>query len=356
MHALANEQFSLPILWRRFFRRANLNTAKPQLETANPQNHCSFIIMLTTRKLKFIPLTCRCRCTYATSSGDFIDHHKRLELHDWPSSKNPTPYEVFGLSSKDIGMSRIELNKILKQRYVKLVKIYHPDTSLDLSDKGKPLSDDQKRKRFDLIQESYDVLRDARRRVAYNRFKSTSWEQQGPYNPSSEPFSKESFEAYRRANAHRARYDFTRDEAFWLAGTWDDYYQMKYQRPPPTKEDLEKNKYKILFGVLAFGALAFGLQIMNAIERTNQYLVETHKMNLQSMRDLNESYEGDGSYSEADNLRKFLIGRRTRMQLKRDEFGEEEPSDNELLHRYAKGRVSKWDRQEQEWSERRQSS
>ena len=313
--------------------------------------------MLSIHKFRLISIPCTCRCTYATSSNDFIDHHKRFDLHDWPSSKNPTPYEVFGLSSKDIGMSRIELNKILKMRYVKLVKIYHPDTSLDLIDKyGEPLTNEQKRKRFDLIQESYDILRDARRRVAYNRFKTTSWEQQGPYKPGSEPFSKESFEAYRRANAHRARYDFTKDEAFWLAGTWNDYYQMKYQRPPPTREELEKNKYKILFGVLAVGALAFGLQIMNAIERTNQYLIETHQMNLKSMRDFNQSYEGDGSYSEADNVRKFLIGRRTTMQLKKDDFGNEEPSDNELLYKYARARVNKWDRKEQEWNQRRQSS
>ncbi|KAI5969954.1 JID1 [Candida margitis] len=313
--------------------------------------------MLSAHRLKLVCIPCTYCRMYATSSNDFIDHHKRLDLHGWPTSKTPTPYEVFGLSSKDIGMSRIELNKVLKLRYVKLVKIYHPDTSLDLTDNyGKALSDEQKRKRFDLIQESYDILRNARRRVAYNRFKTTSWEQQGPYNPSSEPFSKEGFEAYRRANAHRARYDFSRDEAFWSAGTWNDYYQMKYQRPPPTKEDLEKNKYKILFGVLAIGALAFGLQIMSAIDRTNQYLVETHKMNLKSMRDLNQSYEGDGSYSEADNVRKFLIGRRTTMRSKKDEFREEEPSDDELLHKYAKGRVDKWDRQEQEWNQRRQSS
>ncbi|KAI5958036.1 JID1 [Candida theae] len=305
-------------------------------------------------RVKLLP--CTCIRSYATSANEFTDHHKRLDLHDWPTSKNPTPYEVFGLSSKDIGMSRSELNRILKARYVKLVKIYHPDTSLDLADNfGTPLGDEQKRKRFDLIQESYDILRDARRRVAYNRFKTTSWEQQGPYNPSSEPFSRESFEAYRRANAHRARYDFTKDEAFWSAGTWNDYYQMKYQRAPPTKEELEKNKYKILFGVLAFGALAFGLQIMSAIDRTNQYLIDTHKKNLQSMRDLNVSYEGDGSYSEAENLRKFLIGRRATMRSKNDGFGEEEPSDNELLHKYAKHRVNKWDRQEQEWNERRQS-
>ncbi|EDK42710.1 conserved hypothetical protein [Lodderomyces elongisporus NRRL YB-4239] len=306
---------------------------------------------------------------YATLADGPVDHHKRLDLHDWPSSKNPTAYEVFGLTSKDVGMSNLELHKIIKQKYVKLVKLYHPDTSLDLIDEyGDKMSEKTKRKRFDLIQESYDILKNPRRRGAYNRFQTTHWEQQGPVNrergPDGQPYTTASFEAFRRANAHRTRFDFKRNEEFWSAGTWNDYYQMKYKRPPPTKEEFEKNKYKILAGVLAVGFLAFALQIMGAIDRTNQYLAETHRMNLQSMKDLNQSYAGGAGnldeYSEAENVRKFLISRRSTIRLKQEEkrndgsdidfFAErEEPSDDDLLMRYAKGRVNKWDDAEAQW-------
>ncbi|KAI5964575.1 JID1 [Candida pseudojiufengensis] len=321
---------------------------------------------------------CYCQCKrYATSipqddhdHNQPMDHHKRLNLHEWPKTKNPTPYEIFGLSSKDIGMSTIELNKIIKLKYIKFVKIYHPDTSLKHLDSSTSLlTDDIKRKRYEMIQESYDILRDARRRSAYNRFKTTSWDQQGPYNPTTNnPWSKENFETYRRANAHRSRYDFKKDEEFWTAGTWNDYYQMKYQRSPPTKEEMEKNKYKILIGVLAVGALAFGLQFMNAIDKTNQYILDTHKLNLKSMKDLNESYSnGYGSdkiddFSQASTIKRFLLSRRSTMQSKRRSEGDgddpfelnnKEPSDHELLVKYARGKVNKWDKAENDWNQSR---
>ena len=38
---------------------------------------------------------------------------------------------------------------------------------------------EMKRKRFDMIQEAYDILKNPRRRTAYNRYQTTSWDQQG---------------------------------------------------------------------------------------------------------------------------------------------------------------------------------
>ncbi|EMG45595.1 JID1 J domain-containing protein 1 [Candida maltosa Xu316] len=286
---------------------------------------------------------------YATAASEGPeDHHKRLDLHDWPKSKNPTPYEIFGISSNEMGISTLELNKILKKKYFAFVKIYHPDTSLSILHDGVELSPEMKRKRFDMIQEAYDILKNPRRRVSYNRYHTTSWEQQGRYRGGGEQWNQESFDAYRRANAHRTRYNFDNDEQFWQAGTWQDYYQMKYKRPPPTKEEFEKNKYKILAGVLLVGALGFGLQIMGAIDRTNQYLLESHRINLKTMRDLNDSYDNYGEgHTEADTLRRFLVNRRSTMKSKQHEDDiekEPEPDDDELLRRFAVKRVQRWDR------------
>ncbi|KAK6869241.1 J domain-containing protein 1 [Candida tropicalis] len=265
----------------------------------------------STRRALNVYQTLRQRCCYATAaSEDPVDHHKRLGLHEWPTSSNPTAYEIFGLSSKDMGMSPLELNKILKKRYVSLVKIYHPDTSLVLKHKGKEIDTDLKRKRFDMIQESYQILKNPRRRIAYNRFQTTTWEQQGMYRGHDKgPWSKENFEAHRRANAHRRRYDFKHDEEFWHAATWQDYYQMKYKRAPPTQEELDKNKYKILAGVLLFGAVGFGLQMINAVDNANKYLLETQQLNLKSMKALNDSYDNYGQgHSEADKRSECRYG------------------------------------------------
>ncbi|CAI5756855.1 unnamed protein product [Candida verbasci] len=276
-------------------------------------------------------------CCYATSAND---HHKRLDLHDWPTTKNPTPFEIFNISTKEMTLSQLELNRIIKRKYISFVKLYHPDTSHELN-----ISEDIKRKRFDLIQDSYEILKNPRRRFAYNRSQTTNF-QNTPYTRN----AQDNFQNFRRAHAQNKRFNFENDEAFWQAGTWNDYYQMKYKRPPPTKEELEKNKYKILIGVLLVGAISFGLQFMNAIEKTNQYLLETHKLNLKSMKDLNQSYENYGEgLTDADNLKRFLLSRRSTIKSKQRDENEQkiqEPDDHDLLVKFAKKRVNRWDRDE----------
>ncbi|KAK6464560.1 hypothetical protein DFJ63DRAFT_317845 [Scheffersomyces coipomensis] len=206
------------------------------------------------------------------------------------------------------------------------------------------------RHRFDQIQNAYDILKNPRRRVAYNRYSTTNWDQQGQYTQdSSSAFNKDNFEAYRRAHAHRTNYSFENDESFWQAGTWEDYYKMKYGRKPPTKEELDKNKYKILFGVVAVGVLSFGIQVMLAIDSSNEYYAQTRLMNLKSVQDLQNSVDnyGEGS-NQIERLRRFLLSRRSSLAVKEVN----EPSDStktfqdeedEILVKYAQKRVSKWD-------------
>ncbi|EGW35149.1 uncharacterized protein SPAPADRAFT_58335 [Spathaspora passalidarum NRRL Y-27907] len=274
-----------------------------------------------------------------------INHHRRLDLHDWPTSKDPTPFEIFNLKQKDMGMPQLELKRHIKRHYLAYVKLYHPDTSLTIHEKGEELSAEEKRRRFDQIQQAYDLLKDPRRRVAYSRYQTART--RGPtYGPAQHGYTKEHFEAYRAANAQRRQYDFQNNEEFWQAGTWEDYYRMKYKREPPTKEEFEKNKYKILAGVIAFGALGFALQIVNTYNRTNEMLLDSQKRTLKSMHDLNEHSDNFGQgNSEADGLRRFLVSRRTSLKSKKyDEDTEPEPNDKELLVKYAKKRVGQWDK------------
>lgn len=133
---------------------------------------------------------------------------------------------------------------------------------------------------------------------------------------------------------------FKADEEFWLAGTWEDYYKMKYNRAPPTKEELEKNKYKILAGVLLVALLAFSLQIMLALDRTNEYLLQSRLTNLQVMEDLQHSTDnyGDG-LQPLDRMRRFLISRRSTLLMKEKgdivDDTDLKNQDDELLIKYA---------------------
>ncbi|KAG7665451.1 JID1 [[Candida] subhashii] len=287
---------------------------------------------------------------YATAANEDpeLDHHKRLDIHPWPKTKDPTPYEIFNLGEQDKKLSTKELKKILKKTYLAYVKLYHPDTSLVIHHKGKPLSSEEKKKRFELVQKAYDILKDPRRRIAYERYQTTSWEQQTRMPDPADGFSKEHFEAYRRANAFRGKYSFENNEEFWRAATWEDYYRARYKRPAPTVEELEKNKYKILYGVLAVGAIAFALQISRAVDRVNERLLDQQKLNLKTMRALNESYDNYGmGEKEADRVRRFIAARRANLVGKFDatisEFSTPQEEDRHALVQYAKKKVKKWD-------------
>ncbi|RLV92567.1 J domain-containing protein 1 [Spathaspora sp. JA1] len=314
-------------------------TLKNTVHTSNPGIHPVLLLLYRQAHAHATP-------PKPHSNKPHINHHKRLDLHEWPNSQNPTPLEIFNLKQKDLGMPQLEFKRHIKRRYLAYVKLYHPDTSLTLHEKGKELSEEEKRRRFDQIQQAYDILQDPRRRVAYSRYQSAS--SRGPtYKPAAHGYTQEHFEAYRAANAQRRQYDFQNNEEFWRAGTWEDYYRMKYKREPPTKEEFERNKYKILYGVIAFGALGFALQIVNTIDRTNKILLDNQKKTLRTMHDLNDHADNFGQgNSEADGLRRFLVSRRTSIKSKKypDEDGEDnEHEDSELLVKYAKKRVKQWD-------------
>lgn len=285
-------------------------------------------------------------CNYATTPD--IDHHKRLDLHKWPDLKNPDPHEIFNIKPSDFGVSQLEMNKILKLTYGKYVKLYHPDVSHKMcirNHKGVELTTNMKRMRFDQVQSAYDILKDPRRRVAFKRYAESTWDDpKFKYTrpAGGEHFSKQNFDAYRRAHAHRQAYSFTNNEKFWQAGTWEDYYRMKYKRQPPTKEELDKNKYKILFGVVLVGAIAFILQVLLAIERANEHLRQLSIVHLKNLRDLELSYDNyGGGDTQFERLQRFLTSRRSSIYVNdQNEGGREE--DYDLLTKYARQRVEKW--------------
>ncbi|KSA03700.1 uncharacterized protein AC631_00512 [Debaryomyces fabryi] len=275
---------------------------------------------------------------YATASEP-IDHHSKHNLQPWPTSKKPTPYEIFHIDQKDENLSVLEFNKILKKIHSSYVKIYHPDISSNieiLDSKQQPLTPQMKRDRFDQIMTAYELLKDPRRRTAYNRYKGTSWDSYQPQG--------NSFESYRMANAHRKKYNFENDEEFWRAGTWEDYYNMKFKRKPPTKEELDKNKYKILAGVLTVATLVCGLEIMLALNKTKEMNRQITLLSLRSMQDLQRSNDnyGEGT-TRFLRIRRFLLQRRSAFNNE-DEVNLEKlkAEDRKLLAKYAQQQVDKF--------------
>lgn len=270
---------------------------------------------------------------YATESSLPKVDHSHYGLHLWPRSKKPTPHEIFNVTADYL--NRKEYEKSLKATYQKFIKLYHPDrcATHDVVDgAGKALLATQKRQRFDEIQNAYDILKDPGQSVAYQRYQNTTW---GSYQRG----KTDSFNAYRMANAHRAKYSYHQDPKFWQAGTWEDYYQMRYGRSAPTREEWEKNKWKILWKVLAVASVVVALQIMLAVERTGEFNRQIRMMNLRSNADLSEAYNNyDEGQTRFQRIRRFLLYRRLGLETRDDDGIKKE--ENEMLTKYAQRKVA----------------
>lgn len=273
---------------------------------------------------------------YATESKKCIDH-SLLGLTAWPKSKSPTAHEIFGFdpAGKDY-RNRQEFERMLKAKYKKLVKLYHPDLSInhDVVENDQPLLAEKKRSRFDEVQKAYEILKDPSKRLATRKYETANWED-FRYDKAN------SFEAYRYANAHRKQYAYGNDPKFWHAATWEDYYRMKWGAKPPTMEEFEKNKWKILWRVLAVGSIALVLQVMFALDRVDEFNRQTRLMNLRANADISDAYNNyDEGHLRFQRIRRFLLYRRLFLENRDDEALKAE--ENTMLTRYAQLQVLKF--------------
>lgn len=267
-----------------------------------------------------------------------VDYHSKYNLPPWPTAKNPTPYDFFPMNEEQKNLSNLEFNKALKKIYQGYVKLYHPDTSKNLrmiDSSNKELPGTKKRERFETIMKAYEILKDPRKRVAYNRYQHSSWENYSP--------QASSFDAYRMANAHRKQYSYQNDEQFWRAANWEDYYRMRYNRSPPTAEEWEKNKMKILGGVLSVAFLAFVLQLMLALRRSSEMERQLHLRTLESMHDLEEASNNYGlGKTQLQRIKRFLLQRRSSMPESEEDLENLRSEERQMLIKYAKQQVDKF--------------
>lgn len=276
---------------------------------------------------------------FASDAARRVVDHSHYDLHAWPTGKQPTPHEIFNMGAGELNYkNRQEFEKQAKATYQKFVKLYHPDVCArhDILDhRGKTLLVEQKRQRFDQVQGAYEILKNPSQSIAYRRYQTTTWNDYQPGKTSN-------FDAYRMANSHRRKYAYENDPKFWQASTWEDYYQMRYGRKAPTREEWEKNKWKILWKVLAVASVVLLLQIMLALERTQEFNRQTRLMNLRANANLTEAYANyDEGVSQFQRIRRFLLYRRLGLDEKdTDKLKLEE---NDMLTNYAQRRVSKWE-------------
>ncbi|KAM3544260.1 hypothetical protein ARSEF1564_002882 [Beauveria bassiana] len=106
---------------------------------------------------------CR-RRTYATTSSPSSPSDSTPPPPSWPSSPNPTPYDIFGMCRRD---------PYTKRRFHQLVKLYHPDmtpppTPAASASAATPLSPAVRTERYRLVIAANDLLSDPSKRQLYD--------------------------------------------------------------------------------------------------------------------------------------------------------------------------------------------
>ncbi|KAI5920103.1 hypothetical protein F4810DRAFT_448734 [Camillea tinctor] len=122
-----------------------LNTRTRRLH--RPQNHL------------FLKQTRRGTRTYATLPHDHAGKPSDPAPHSWPSSRDPTPYEIFG-QEKNAPYS--------KSKFYELVKIYHPDRHQHHADQV--LSHSARLHRYRMVVAANEILSDPVKRREYNLY------------------------------------------------------------------------------------------------------------------------------------------------------------------------------------------
>ncbi|KAI0594007.1 hypothetical protein F4775DRAFT_464886 [Biscogniauxia sp. FL1348] len=103
--------------------------------------------------------TCRDTRTYATLSDDRSRKPSDPAPPGWPSSRDPTPYEIFGQHRH---------SPYSKAKFYELVKIYHPDRHQH--DTGQVLSHAVRLDRYRMVVAANEILSDPVKRREYNLY------------------------------------------------------------------------------------------------------------------------------------------------------------------------------------------
>ncbi|KAI2631516.1 hypothetical protein GGS26DRAFT_97569 [Hypomontagnella submonticulosa] len=99
--------------------------------------------------------------SYATVSDGPKKSDSSSDSHTWPSSPQPTPYEIFG-QHKSAPYS--------KAKFYKLVKVYHPDRHRHAP--SHPLSHSTRVERYRMVVAANQILSDPTKRRAYDLYGS----------------------------------------------------------------------------------------------------------------------------------------------------------------------------------------
>lgn len=235
---------------------------------------------------------------------------------EWPRHKNPSPYDVL-----NIEQSKFDRNT-LRKRYYQIAKIYHPDISKNknlVNHKGDALTDVHKNERFKLLTNAYTLLKDQDKKNLYDQFKM-GWETNEQIITRTSSNS-----ATRTAGAYSNHYS---SYAYWNAGSWEDYQNLRDMNDPALKSEKMK-VLAALAGLIIFSATIQGWLILNNVEKS---ILESRKIHGDTESDLGMVYMNYGyDQSRIARFRRFLWFRTFGLYREKDSLDESHRENEKIL-------------------------
>lgn len=173
-----------------------------------------------------VPITRRSfRLATSLSSNQYrrtshTSRHEDLSAHHWPVTKAdgpPTPYQIFGMTptaSYD------------KASFYRLVKIYHPDRSVDCTSSA--TSNVVQLERYRLVVAAHEILSDPVKRNAYDRF-GAGWAGRKGISDTADDYPTHSRQATPQHNDK-----WSADPFIWSNATWEDWERWRERNANPT--------------------------------------------------------------------------------------------------------------------------
>ncbi|KAK0610081.1 hypothetical protein B0T17DRAFT_126061 [Bombardia bombarda] len=227
----------------------------------------------------------------SVKDGEPLGNDKSGPQGQWPTSANPTPYEIFNQSHSA---------PYSKLRFYELVKIYHPDRHHHTSHDGIPHL--TKLDRYRLVVAANDILSDPEKRRLYD-LHGAGW--------GAEPDLRSSYRAADRSWRDKA------DNASMNA-TWEDWERWYDRRNGKKQEPLYTSNGAFVGIIAAFAIMGSWAQVTRAGKNSVNLLDMREKHDAAISREMQQQHEATVGLGKEARVQTFL--------RQRDGWGYHDPS------------------------------
>ncbi|KAI2616756.1 hypothetical protein GGR54DRAFT_608796 [Hypoxylon sp. NC1633] len=219
---------------------------------------------------------------YATVANDPKKSNTSSDEHSWPTSSNPTPYEI---------LDQRKTAPYSKARYYELVKIYHPDRHQHAT--SNPLSHSAQLERYRLIVAANQILSDPTKRRAYDLY-GAGWG------------GHQSIDSIHRA-ADRSWRDVPGNPS--MNATWEDWERWYHERDGGKREPQQPvyMSNQLFAGVLCFFVIvgSFG-QARRASSKTMTLVDMREQKHVAISEDMKKQQNEQAVLDRRERIERFL--------------------------------------------------